>query len=152
MSFHQEQQDKVSNVPIQFSFGPVQHLHTVLIWKAPVYTGLLGLARVTRGVVYTHPAHLQSGQVVWEEGKGDIFCSVGANLALRRESAFPNRACKISCVMRVSVWRLRHAVCQLETLDSTNVTDVWMKAMKVFKNELKRGTSFLCAQLPATVI
>lgn len=43
--------------------------------------------------------------------------------------------------MRVSVSRLRHAVCfRLGTLDSTSVTDVWMKAKKVFKT-LKQGPS-----------
>lgn len=60
-----------SYTPIQFAFGPVQHLYTVLVWKAPVHTGLLGLAGVTSGVVHTHPAHLQPNQVVWEkEGRG----------------------------------------------------------------------------------
>jgi len=56
-------------IPIKFSFGPVQHLYIMLVWKAPVHTGLLGLACVTRGVIHTHPAHLQSSQVEWETGE-----------------------------------------------------------------------------------
>lgn len=60
-----------SYIPIQFAFGPVQHLYTVLVWKAPVDTGLLGLACVPRGVVHTHPAHLQSHQVVRGKSRGE---------------------------------------------------------------------------------
>lgn len=64
--------------PIQFAFGPIQNLYAVLVWKAPVHTGLLGLASVTCGVIHTHPAHLQSNQVVWEKGreKREHFCSI----------------------------------------------------------------------------
>lgn len=60
-----------SYIPIQFAFGPIQHLYTVLVWKAPVHTGLLGLACVTCGVIHTHPAHLQSNQVVLEKGRDE---------------------------------------------------------------------------------
>lgn len=68
-----------SDLPIQFPLGSIQHLHTLLIRKAPIHTGLLGLANVTGGVVHAHPAHLSCSQVVWEKAKGEmgsIFCSI----------------------------------------------------------------------------
>lgn len=47
-------------IPVKLAFGPIQHLHTVLVRKAPVHTGLLGFAGVTCGIIDTHSAHLQN--------------------------------------------------------------------------------------------
>lgn len=58
------------------------------------------------------------------EGMREYILFNQANLALQCESAIINRACKICCAMHVSVWRLRHTVCRLGMVDSTNGTDV----------------------------
>lgn len=58
-------------LPIHFAFGPIQHLYTVLVWQTPVHAGLLGLARVASGIIYAHPSHLESNQVVWEKESGE---------------------------------------------------------------------------------
>lgn len=65
-------------IPIYFSFGPVKHFNTVLVWKAPVHTGLLGLACVTCGVIHTHPADLQvqPGDVGEGMGRESTFCKL----------------------------------------------------------------------------
>lgn len=70
----QTKQNK-KNGPIQFACCPIQHLHTVLVWKAPVHTGLLGLPGVTRGVVHAHPANLQATRGVQEE-KEERKCQI----------------------------------------------------------------------------
>lgn len=68
-------------VPIELSFGPIQYLYVVLVWKAPVHTGLFGLAGVPGGVIHTHSSHLR---VVQFEGRRE---TLGEGFAVSGQAA-----------------------------------------------------------------
>lgn len=143
----------------------ILHTHLVCLWSRQAPPRCAGLENSSSHwtplscpcdvLNHTHspgPPTVKQGGV--EEGKrGDrtYFFFNRANLALYCDSAFPNRACKISCVMHLSLWWLCHAVRRLVWKIQPMSLAVWMKVKTVFKNGLQQQaqlclTPCICGQ------